>query len=64
MPLDRFIDEIYLSDPHGVYPVRDDGQIIGIVPVRDVIEPLAVPVTSADRARRATEPASPSEERR
>jgi CBS domain-containing protein len=39
MPLDRFIDEVFLERRHTAYPVRDDtGEVVGILSVRDVVE--------------------------
>jgi CBS domain-containing protein len=38
MPLDRFVDEVFLERRHTAYPVTDDaGEVVGILSVRDVV---------------------------
>jgi MFS family permease/CBS domain-containing protein len=37
MPLERFVEDVFLSRRHTAYPVRDDGEIVGILSVRDVL---------------------------
>ena len=39
MPLDRFVEDVFLERRHTAYPVRDDaGEVVGILSVRDVVE--------------------------
>lgn len=39
MPLDRFIDDVFLTHRHTAYPVlATSGQVIGLLTVRDVLE--------------------------
>jgi CBS domain-containing protein len=39
MPLDRFVEDVFLERRHTAYPVTDDsGEVVGILSVRDVVE--------------------------
>jgi MFS family permease/CBS domain-containing protein len=39
MPLDRFVEDVFLERRHTAYPVKDDaGEVVGILSVRDVVE--------------------------
>jgi MFS family permease/CBS domain-containing protein len=38
MRLDRFIEDVFLERRHTAYPVRDRGEVVGILSVRDVVE--------------------------
>jgi len=37
MPLDQFIDDVFLTTRHTAYPVRDNGEIVGLLSVREVL---------------------------
>ncbi len=38
MPLDRFVDEVFLECRHTAYPVTRNGDVVGIISVRDALE--------------------------
>ena len=38
LPLDRFMDEVFLVHRHTAYPVRDDGRTLGLISFRDVLD--------------------------